>query len=61
MRLRQHSSLRLKQGRTQIGWAAARESYHCKLAVMLLQAENPKTVRKEGREVIRCLLEGIRS
>jgi AcrR family transcriptional regulator len=33
----------------------------CKLAVMLLQAENPKAVRKEGREVIRCLLDGIRS
>jgi AcrR family transcriptional regulator len=33
----------------------------CKLAEMILQADNPKIVRREGREVIRCLLEGIRS
>lgn len=33
----------------------------CKLAVMLVQADNPKAVRRDGREVIRSLLEGIRS
>jgi AcrR family transcriptional regulator len=33
----------------------------CKLAVMLLQADSPKKLRAEGREVIGCFLNAIRA